>query len=166
MNVWLIRHAKSSWSNPGQRDFDRPLNARGKRDGPAMSRWLSEQTQPATWIWCSDAVRARTTAEFVREGFSTEADQLVEVHELYGASPETMLEVLRITPPDIRCAAIVAHNPGTTTLLNLLAGDMVTDNVPTFGVARLQFEGSWADLKPGKCELELFASPKTIRRND
>jgi phosphohistidine phosphatase len=166
VNVWLVRHAKSTWSNPGQRDFDRLLNARGERDGPAMSRWLSQQTHPATWIWSSDAVRARTTAEFVRQGFSTDADHLVELHELYGASPETMLEVLQQTPPDIRSAAVVAHNPGTTELLNLLTGVIVTDNVPTFGVARLRFDGSWADLKPGRCELEVFAAPKTIRQKD
>ena len=32
----LIRHAKSSWKNPQLRDFDRPLNKRGKENAPEM----------------------------------------------------------------------------------------------------------------------------------
>jgi phosphohistidine phosphatase len=67
MKLWLVRHAKSDWSTPGQSDFDRPLNARGRRDGPRMAAWLAEQPEPATWIWCSDAVRARSTAEDINE---------------------------------------------------------------------------------------------------
>ena len=98
MKLWLIRHAKSSWSQRGMSDFDRPLNARGERDGPTMASWLSQQEFPAQWIWTSDARRAQATAEFVREGFSLTADQLEQVHELYLADPETMLDVIRRTP--------------------------------------------------------------------
>ena len=28
MKLWVIRHAKSSWADPGQADFERPLNGR------------------------------------------------------------------------------------------------------------------------------------------
>ena len=34
----LIRHAKSSRDNPRQPDEARPLDSRGERDAPAMSR--------------------------------------------------------------------------------------------------------------------------------
>ena len=43
MNLWIIRHAKSSWADPGQADFDRPLNARGMKDGKRMMRWMRGQ---------------------------------------------------------------------------------------------------------------------------
>ncbi len=36
----IVRHAKSSWADPGQRDFDRPLNGRGERNAPEMARRL------------------------------------------------------------------------------------------------------------------------------
>ena len=38
----LIRHAKSSWEEAGQKDFDRPLNARGKRDAPLRAQWAAQ----------------------------------------------------------------------------------------------------------------------------
>ena len=162
MKIWLIRHAKSSWSDPGQSDFDRPLNGRGERDGPRMARWLAAQDFPAGWIWSSDAARALATAEFVRQGFVLGPEQPITAHELYLANPETMVDVLRRTPPEITSVAVVAHNPGTTYLLNLLCGDNITDNVPTFGVARLQFSGSWPEIRPASCSLDLFTSPKLL----
>jgi len=163
VKLWLIRHAKSAWNDPGVTDFDRPLNARGERDGATMQAWLAEQEHPAQWIWTSDARRARSTAEFVRNGFAVAADHLVEAHELYLASPETMLDLVRRTPVEVTSVAVIAHNPGTTYLLNLLADEPVTDNVPTFGVARLDVPGVWHDLTPGSCKLDLFVSPKTLR---
>jgi phosphohistidine phosphatase len=160
--IWLFRHAKSSWADPGQRDFDRPLNGRGERDGPMMASWLETQTPAAQWIWSSDAKRAAATAEFVRQGFRLPAGAVHLAHELYGAGPEQMLDVLRASPPDVSAVALVAHNPGTTYLLNALTGQIVTDNVPTFGTARLAFTGDWHELAGGCCELELFTSPKRL----
>ena len=127
-----------------------------------MARWLAAQDDPATWIWSSDAARALATAEFVRQGFAAGPGQPVAAHELYLASPEIMIDVLKRTPEDIASVAVVAHNPGTTYLLNLLTGRNVTDNVPTFGVARLQYSGSWLELDPGACSLDLFTAPKLI----
>ena len=33
----IVRHCKSSWSDLSLRDYDRPLNKRGERDGNIMS---------------------------------------------------------------------------------------------------------------------------------
>jgi phosphohistidine phosphatase len=162
MKLWLVRHAKSSWADPGQADFDRPLNGRGQRDGPRMATWLSRQQHPATWLWTSDAARALATAEFVREGFAVDPARVHEVHELYLADPETMLDVIRRTPGDVESVAVVAHNPGTTMLLNELVGERVTDNVPTFGVARLSSTAPWHEFRPGCCRLEVYSYPKGI----
>jgi len=162
VKLWLVRHAKSSWADPGQADFDRPLNGRGRRDGPRMAAWLSRQEDPATWLWTSDAARALATTEFVREGFGLDPVRVHAAHELYLADPETMLDVIRRTPADVTSAAVVAHNPGTTMLLNGLVGKRVTDNVPTFGVARLSCTAPWHEIRFGCCRLEFFSSPKSL----
>ena len=120
VRLWLIRHAKSSWSTSARSDFDRPLNQRGERDGPAMRDWLAGHPHPAEWIWTSDAARAAATAAFVAEAFP--GARLQADHRLYGASPSVLVEVVRTTPPAIATAAIVAHNPGITECVNLLTG--------------------------------------------
>jgi len=162
MKLWLVRHAKSDWSTPGQSDFDRPLNARGRRDGPRMAAWLAEQPEPATWIWCSDAVRARSTAEFVTAGFGAATPELALDHRLYLADPDRLLDVLRGTPDSVASVALVAHNPGLTELVNLLAGEAILDNLPTFGVAGFEVREPWVDLRYGAGRLACLMSPKRL----
>ena len=160
MQLWLIRHAKSSWANPAQRDFDRPLNPRGQRDGPKMHAWLQRQAWPAQLIWTSDAVRAKATAAFVAAAFP--GAKLQADHRLYGADAQTILQVVRETPDKVAAAALVAHNPGTTWCLNLLVGERVLDNLPTFGAALVQWPGGAEAAAPGNAELLAFASPKML----
>jgi len=162
MKLWLIRHAKSDWRSGAARDFDRPLNARGEGDGPRMAAWLANEPDPASWIWSSDAVRARATAAFVAQGFAAAAARVVEEHRLYEAGPERLLEVLRETPREVTSTALVAHNPGLTVLVNLLAGETITQNLPTFGVARFEVPEPWSELTFDRGHLELLMSPKRL----
>ncbi len=127
-----------------------------------MSSWLATQHGPAAWIWTSDALRAAATARFVADGFAAAAPVVIEDHRLYDAPPERLLEVIRETPPDVTSAAVVAHNPGMTQLVNLLAGVSVTENLPTFGVACFAVPEPWAELAFGRGALDLITSPKRL----
>ncbi len=160
--IWVIRHAKSSWAIVRQNDFDRPLNERGNRNGLQMQTWLSGQSHGATWLWTSNAVRAVATSHYVGNGFALTAEQIVENDSLYGGSAEATLAVLRQTPREISNVAVVAHNPGLTHLVNKLTGNYVTDNLPTFGIARLTTPAPWQDLQFGQCLLEVLVSPKKL----
>ena len=163
MKLWIIRHAKSSWAEPRETDFARPLNKRGNADGPRMARWLADQPEPATWIWSSDAVRALATAEFVAQGFAGARPQVVADHRLYHPSVESVCEVLRETPSDQSSVAVVAHNPGLTYLVNQLAHGHVLDNLPTFGVAQFSVGGqAWADFNPAITTFTSVTAPKTL----
>ena len=164
VKLWIIRHAKSSWADRGQADFERPLNDRGERDGRSMKSWLGRQDGFADWIWSSDAKRALATSEFVRRAFASTNPQIVEDHRLYLADPDAILSVVRETPEDVRSVVLVAHNPGLTYLVNMLAAANATDNLPTFGVARFSYAGKWIDLERGRSKLDFLVSPKTIDR--
>lgn len=164
VNIWIIRHAKSSWADRNQPDFERPLNHRGERDGLTMQRWLGEQDSPANWIWTSDAKRALATSSFIQQGFGQAKPQVVADHRLYLADADTQLSILKQTPADTHSVALVAHNPGLTHLVNLLGVKTVTDNLPTFGVARFSYAGRWVDLEFGRATLDYLVSPKTLDR--
>jgi len=55
----LIRHAKSSWDQPGLSDFDRPLNERGKKDAPVMAKRVKEKGIELDHLVSSPAKRAK-----------------------------------------------------------------------------------------------------------
>ena len=162
--IWIIRHGKSAWGDPGETDHDRPLNKRGERNGGAMQAWFANQDHPAQWVWSSSAVRAKLTAAYVTAGFNA---TFAEEPSLYLASAETALDCLRATPADVESVALVAHNPGLTYLVNRLGEDYVTDNLVTFGTALFEVEDatpdwSWADLGFGGARLVSLHTPKTI----
>ena len=158
-HIWVIRHGKSADGSPGMLDHDRPLNGRGRRNGESMRAWYAEQAHPAEWIWCSTAVRAQQTAQFVGDGFRA---PIVDEPDLYLAPAERLLDCLRRTPEDIAAVAVVAHNPGLTYLVNLLGNEPVTDNLVTFGSALFSTQCSWTDLRFGGAELVSLHTPRTI----
>ena len=57
---------------------------------------------------------------------------------------------------------MVAHNPGITECINLLTGERVIDNLPTFGIARVQWFGSLDSLKFGQAVLEILMAPRLL----
>ena len=141
----LLRHAKSSWKEQGLADHGRPLNRRGKRDAPRMGRLLNVEGLVPDRIVSSTANRARTTALKVAEecGYG----KAIEINEdLYLATPEDQLAVLRDLYFDEPCVMLVGHNPGLESLLYLLTGE--DERLPTAALAQISLDiESWADLR-------------------
>ncbi|MBP9122376.1 MAG: histidine phosphatase family protein [Ignavibacteriaceae bacterium] len=161
--IYLVRHAKSDWDDPSIRDFDRPLNKRGKNNAPAMGKLLKQQGIIPELVITSTAMRAKTTAELVTAEIGIKPDKMVYEKELYLASAQEIFLLIKETPPEYNSVMIVAHNPGITELLNrLTGGNNFVANIPTCGVAELQFEGEWIKLASGKCLLEKFLVPKEV----
>lgn len=140
----LLRHAKSSWKNPGLADINRPLNKRGKRDAPRMGLLLRDQDLVPDIILTSPAVRARKTAQAVSEESAYENE--IEIHDdFYPGDPYAFLESLTEVPDQIHKALIVAHNPGLEEFLDLLTGESA--RMPTSALAHISLPiGSWREL--------------------
>ena len=90
----LMRHAKSSWADPGQRDLDRPLNKRGRRSAGLIGGWLKAQGLPARPG--AGVERAAHPGDLVgRRRRGRRRAETTYVPELYHAGPDAMLAVLR-----------------------------------------------------------------------
>jgi phosphohistidine phosphatase len=133
-SLLLLRHAKSSWSNPNVADHDRPLNARGKQDAPRMGRLLRQLDLVPDLIISSTAKRAVSTAEAVavESGYENEIEL---ARHLYHAWPGTFVEALRAVDEAYQRVMIVGHNPGLEELVEELTG--LTERMPTGALARI-----------------------------
>lgn len=159
-SLTLIRHAKSSWDHPGLQDFDRPLNRRGLQNAPMMGRRLAAANYRADMIISSPAKRAITTAESIAAQIGFDPDDITRNPLVYGASPGALMEVIKGIDNRIRHAVLVGHNPGITHLCNFL-GDSGIDNLPTCGIARMEFDAhSWEDVSRQEGHLVEFDYPK------
>lgn len=158
--LYLIRHAKSSWADPGLTDHDRPLNKRGKRDIPVMGRRLVSYDPHPEMIISSTAKRARKTARGIGSALGFGKNEIILLESLYTFSSEQLITVIRSVHESINVLAVVGHNYGLTDCAESLCGKDL-GNIPTCGVVLMEFQLSdWKQLSSGKGRLIRFDYPK------
>lgn len=142
----VLRHAKSSRDDPALDDHERPLNERGRRDGPRVGQLVRQHRLTPDLIISSDAVRARRTAEAVAEAAQYAGEILLDP-SLYLASPADIVAVLRtVQAPKTGTVMIVGHNPGLEGLVAQLTGE--EQDLPTAALAQIVLPiDRWRDLK-------------------
>ena len=158
--LFIVRHAKSSWDDPLQSDFDRPLNERGKKDAPKMAKRLADKKFDVEVFISSPAKRAKRTAQHFMEAFDAKEKDLILNNILYEASPQAFFASVAAIDDKFETAAIFSHNPGITAFVNMLTDHMIP-NMPTCAVFGVKVHtDSWKDFKDAKKEVLLFDYPK------
>ncbi len=156
----IIRHAKSSWADPGQTDIERPLNDRGKKDAPEMAKRLKDQKLKIDLFVSSPAKRAHKTAKFFAEEFGAAKDDILIVKELYEAAATTFYKVVANFKDKHNTIALFSHNPGITDFVNTLTNVQI-DNMPTCAVFAVSIPGeSWSAFKEAEKNFLFFDYPK------
>lgn len=156
----IVRHAKSSWKDPDLPDFERPLNKRGERDGPALGERLAARQARPDHIVSSPALRALRTARLVAASVGYDPGRVHTIEALYLASAAGLLQTIRQFDDAWERVMLFGHNPGLTDLVNLLA-DCGLENLPTCGVAELELGvSSWRETSPGGARLTELDFPK------
>ncbi|GAA4411560.1 SixA phosphatase family protein [Actinokineospora soli] len=121
MRLVLLRHAKSAWPKDVP-DEQRPLNDRGRRDAPAVGRWLAGQPGFDLAL-VSPATRARQTWALVAAELPEPPRHRVEP-ALYFAGPREIVAAALETGLDD--VLVVAHNPDLEDAVAELTGERVT----------------------------------------
>jgi phosphohistidine phosphatase len=158
--LYLVRHAKSSWSDPSLSDRERPLNKRGRRSAPEMGRRMELHGHRPDLIISSPAKRANSTARKIAKELGIDVADIVTDEALYfsgGGSTQRMLGGL---DDRYRKVMIVGHNPAMTGLMSTL-GNTSIYNMPTCAIAVIGFDTRyWADLHSTDGELLAYDFPK------
>ncbi len=168
----LLRHAKSSWADPGSSDLERPLNARGRAAAERMGEWLRDQQASFDLVVASPAVRVTETLEQLAVGYGSRFE--VEFRaQIYEAALGTMLSTVRAIPEPVRIVLMVGHCPG----LQLLALDLarpdaqglrgqVAAKLPTAGLVEIRLDAAeWGAVGPETGEITAFHTPKMLGCN-
>jgi len=171
----LLRHAKSSWDDPGLPDHARPLNARGRRAAQAMAQAMRELGLSPDIVLVSSARRALQTLDALRP---LEAGTLVEpMDQLYLASWPTLLSVVQGVPDTARSLMLIGHNPGLHELALALLGaaglpgagpdaQRLAEGYPTGALAEFTIASPWRLLESGSGRLVRFLAPRDLPRGE
>lgn len=156
----VIRHAKSSWANAFQGDFERPLNDRGHRDAPIMAEKILKRGVSVQCFASSTANRALTTAIYFAEAYGKNKKDILLFPELYHAPEETFYQVITKLPDNCNSVVLFSHNPGITDFINGLTNTRI-DNMPTCGIFAIKaVTNEWKHFKRAEKEFWFFDYPK------
>ncbi|MCH2191642.1 MAG: histidine phosphatase family protein [Gammaproteobacteria bacterium] len=162
-SLYLIRHAKSSWSDPDLADHDRPLNSRGLRDKEVMSKFIRSHFSDIEIIFSSSACRALDYALSIHR--HTNIPLNVE-ERLYTFKVRPILQFVFDLPDSYKTVALIGHNPAMTEAVNLFARlkpEKKIVNLPTAAIVKIEFETTnWSSIGKYSGAVVDFAKPKNL----
>ena len=166
----LYRHAKSDWNDARARDFDRPLNERGRKGAVIMARHICDHGLRWSRIIASPAVRVAETIERGAQAIGQTVPVIWD-RRIYLASSATLLDLLHEIEGNPDTILMAGHNPGLEDLIFDLVPDdgtsplrdVVEDKFPTAAFAVLEFDvDNWADIAEGSARLVHLKRPRDL----
>ncbi len=170
-SLTILRHAKSGWDAPVERDFDRPINPRGRRGAELIGQYLKKQALPVDRIVASPAVRVTETLDIFQPAADLDALEPHWDRRIYLASAATLIEVLRDTGRDAEHLLIAGHNPGLEDLALMLVPESANDplraeieaKLPTSALVRMEIDiDDWHRLDIGMARIVAFVRPRDL----
>ena len=171
LTLFLLRHAKSSWEETGQADFDRPLNPRGRRQAPQIGQFMAANDMQPELILCSAARRTRETLAALLTSFDRSMTIQIErgLYELGEAGG--LAARLAALPAGTRRVLVIGHNPVLEDFALSLIGPGGDDDAardmalkfPTGGLAHFRLDiDAFADIAERRGQLLSFTIPRSL----
>lgn len=161
--LYLLRHAKSSWSFDELSDQERPLNDRGRTDAPRMGQALCKRSIELDLLVSSPAVRALSTAVLVARELSYPHEKIVVERSIYEARVEDIVNIVHRLPDSAQAVMLVGHNPTFTDVANELSPASTSPllEMPTAAVVCLRFDCErWEEVSRENSEFYFYDFPK------
>ncbi|WP_158284864.1 SixA phosphatase family protein [Hoeflea marina] len=111
MRIFLVRHAHAGWPASGARDFDRPLDERGREEASRLAAAMVVNGFAPEVILCSGASRCtQTLAVLLHSALAT--PRLVTNDMMYSGSVQTYLDLIAAeAAAGSASVMLVGHNP-------------------------------------------------------
>lgn len=161
--IYLIRHAKSSWENAGEiADVNRPLAMRGVRDASLMSQVLLKKKVRFDKIYSSHGIRALHTAVMITQGLKQNPEKIQICSELYLPLKSDILKVIQNCHKQANTIAIFAHDPGITDFAYNTEAKL--EHVATTGIVHyILNKEHWANARMSNLEFQGYDFPKNYK---
>jgi phosphohistidine phosphatase len=148
----LMRHAHAQHTEPGMRDFDRPLSQAGYAEANSSLKLFQATGLQITKVFCSPSRRTKDTLACVRQTIPINDGAIIIEPSLYSGEVTAYQNLGSTIPPD-DVAMFIGHNPmierfafdlaktGDQVLLNKLKFGFPTAGLAVFEIANTSREG-------------------------
>ena len=163
--LFILRHAKSSWAQPGIPDIERPLNGRGRRQCEMLQAWMKDNDVAPERVIASPSNRTRETASRIAGALHDGPVDFVPA--LYAGSIDSYLS--EIWAADGESLLLIGHNPTCDELVRHLATPasleatvLAAQGYPTGALSVLEFDADWSSLGKASATLTKFVTAKSL----
>lgn len=158
--LFILRHAKSSWDIEEISDIDRPLKLRGIRNAYEMARRLKIERRIPEYFISSPANRALHTASIFLTIFELPYSKLIIDGRLYGNTVSEIVKAISEQDKNINKLMIFGHNPDFSELAGTYTKNQALE-LSTCGLALYTFEcQKWSEISRDLQVGEFFDFPK------
>jgi len=161
--VYFVRHAKSSWDDPGLPDEERPLIQKGFEKTRKIIDYLNQHRIRPSRIISSPAIRALDTARLLAKGTGYPENEIFIERRIYDGYFDPILDLIYGQPDSADSVMIVGHNPTITQIVNLFVHPGI-EGMPTSAVAAVAFDtAEWNKIPLINARLEFYIYPKMLK---
>jgi phosphohistidine phosphatase len=174
LRLLLLRHAKSSWADPGMANRDRPLAPRGRRAAERMAGVIAARADLSPdRILCSPTRRTRETLAPLSSHIG-DASRALFLDELYEPAAGDYRHVVASHGGSSRHLLVIGHNPAIQATALSLVGSaddktalQIAAKFPTAALAVIGFDTrTWSEIQPKSGRLEAFIRPRDLEEAD
>ena len=162
-NLFLLRHAKSSWDNAALVDFDRPLSKRGISNAILLSKYIQRNSISFDLVLSSPSERTQSTLDLVLNSLDPIPTTSLK-ESIYHASASSLSQLIKEQDDEINNLLIIGHNPGLHILTETLTNESIV-KFPTCAFVKITNFNQWKDLDAGILNLELLITPTELKHD-
>ena len=162
-NLFLLRHAKSSWDNAALGDFDRPLSKRVISNAIQLSEYIQKHSISFDLVLCSPSERTQSTLDLALSSLDPIPTTTLK-ESIYHASASSLSRLIEEQDDEINNLLIIGHNPGLHILTETLTNESIV-KFPTCAFAKITNFNHWKDVDAGILTLEYVITPKELNHD-
>ena len=158
-NLYILRHAKSSWDDFTLKDFDRPLSTRGIQDAELMGNFFKSKRKVLDLVLSSPSKRTEETLEHF---FIKTSQNIIFNESIYHSSEQNIYSVIKDVEKNINSLMIVGHNPSMHEFSESFSGQFI-EKFSSCSLASFEFDDEWLNVCENLGTLTEFKIPSELR---
>jgi len=118
LNLYVMRHSKSSWNDHNISDFERPLSSKGRKDIKFIIKYLKKKKIKFDFAYVSSSKRTTQTFKLLKKKVIIKKEILSK--KLYLTDENKIFNIIKNTKKNYKNILLVNHEPACKNLVNKL----------------------------------------------
>jgi len=162
LNLYVMRHSKSSWNDHNISDFERPLSSKGKKDIKFIIKFLKIKKIIFDFAYVSSSKRTKETFKLLKKKIKIKKE--IFTKKLYLSNENKIFNIIKKTKKNYKNILLVNHEPACKNLVSKLIKKnyflFKGKKFSTSAITKITFSiKKWKKIKERSGKLVFFKRP-------